>query len=327
MRNPCKKTNTVFLIMVVLYLAASVFLSMLSVRSITVGTAFSLIFGEVIVVVPGLVFLLLYRCNLMEWIPFRKVKASTIGYTILITITITPMLYFLNLLSQLIEENVALDMLGEIEDIPAALVIFIVGLFGPVCEEIAFRGILFNGFKRSGRIFAAIIYSGFVFGLFHMNLNQLGYAFAIGVVSAALLEATGSIWPSIVMHVVINSYNVLELYIAKWAYKMMGTSLSELMEAEDITSNDNLLRTAAFLLIPAIGGIAIAVVIYNAILNSEGTREHILGILPFKKSNEDADSTEKKTHIITFSGVLGIVICLFVIFAFEYVLHYFGISE
>lgn len=309
--------------MVIVYLAASLFLSMLSVRSMPIGVAVSLVLGELIVVIPGLFFLLLYRCDLMEWIPFRRVKISTIGYTVLLTITITPMLYFLNLMSQLIEENVARELMNEIEDVPAILFFFVVGIFGPICEEVAFRGVLFNGFKRSGRIFLAIIYSGFLFGLFHMNLNQFGYAFLIGIVSAFLIEATGSIWPSIIMHVLINGFNVIEMYVAKWAYDKLEIDFDEIIKAQDIVSTDNILRMAAVLLIPAIGGAAISVVIYIAILNNEGSREHIKEILPWTKS--DTEVYEEKRHIISFSGILGILICLFIIFAMEYVLNYFGI--
>lgn len=321
MKNPCRKTNTVFLVMTVVYLLTSLFLSMLSTRSISIPTAVSLILGELIVVIPGLCFLILFRCDLLEWMPFKKVKKSTIAFTALITLTIMPFLYFLNIVSQLFETNVALDLLTKVDEVPGIVVFFIIGIFGPVCEEIAFRGILFSGFKKSGRIFAAIIWSGLLFGLFHMNLNQFGYACAIGIISALLIEATGSIWPSITMHVIINSYNVLQLYISQFVYGLLGTDIEELVSSEEMISKTNLIIMAAFLLIPAAGGIVVSVVIYNAIMKREGRKEYVLSILPHKKKDkaayEETTEGEKKPQVFSFSGIVGVLICLFVIFAFE----------
>lgn len=326
MNNPSKKTNTVFLITVIVYLAASVLLSMLSARSINVGMEFSLIFGELIVVIPGLIFLLLYRCDLSEWIPIRKVKAGTIGYTILLTFLIMPFLYLLNTISQLFVKNAAIDLMNSISDISMIVVVLIVGLFGPLCEEITFRGIFFSGFKRSGRVFLAVIWSGLLFGLFHMNLNQLGYAFAIGIISAFLVEATGSLVPSLIMHLFINSYNVLQLYVVDFAAGMLGESVSEIASSEELITKDALLRASATFLIPAIIGMAIAVVVFIAIINKENRMEYFLSILPRKNKISDnsntGDDTEtknpKKDHVITFSGILGVAICIFMIFAIDY---------
>ena len=50
--------------------------------------------------------------------------------------------------------------------------------------------------------------SGLVFGLFHLNINQFCYAFVIGVVFAFLVEATGSIWSSVLAHFAINTYSI-----------------------------------------------------------------------------------------------------------------------
>lgn len=333
MKNPCRKTNTVFLIMTITYLAVSVFLSMLSVRSIKPPVAASLIFGELIVVIPGMIFLLINKCDMSEWLPFKKVKKSTVGFTILLTMTVMPLLYFLNMLSQLLEENVAIDLLNKIDGVPGIFVFFIVGIFGPVCEEVAFRGILFGGFKRSGKVFAAVLWSGFLFGLFHMNLNQFGYAFAMGIISAMLIEVSGSMWPSVIMHVIINSYNVIELYLAEFIYDKMGIDFGEIAKTAEAISKDDILRLAALLLLPAVGGVAVSIVIFNAIMNREGRREYVLGFLPKRKSqsrNNDDNTLSineevSKDRVISFSGILGAAICIFMIFAMEYILKYFGV--
>lgn len=328
MNHPSKKTNTLFLITVIVYLAASLFLSMLSARSINVGMVVSLILGELIVVIPGLIFLLFYRCDISEWIPIKKVKAGTIGYTVLLTFLIMPFLYLLNTVSQLFVDNVAVELMNEVNDIPMIAIVLIVGIFGPFCEEVTFRGILFSGYKRSGKIILAIIWSGFLFGLFHMNLNQFGYACAIGIISALLAEATGSLVPSLIMHIIINSYNVLQLYVVDFLTAKIGTSISEVSESTELVTNDVLLRASATLLIPAVIGMAIAVVVFIAILNKENRKDYYVSILPNRKAITDnvctddepsSNNNPEKNHIITFSGILGVAICIFMIFAIDYI--------
>lgn len=323
MNNICKKTNTIFLITTIIYIATSLFMSMLSVRSIGTSVAISLIFGELVVVIPGLIFILLGKYDLLEWIPFKKVKKSTIGFTILITITIMPFLYLLNMISQLFVENVALDLLGQFQEGSMVMTFLLVGVLGPICEEIAFRGIFFGGFKKSGRILGAVIWSGLLFGLFHMNLNQFGYAFALGVVSALLIEATGSIWPSVLLHVLVNSSNVLELYVVQFLYGKLGISMEEITQSAEAVSQGGIIVSILVLLPFAAGGLVLAVVLYNAILKCEGRKEYVLSI--FKKNNDNENDNDKKPHVFSATGIIGAAICIFMIFAMEMVLRLFGI--
>ena len=43
-----------------------------------------------------------------------------------------------------------------------------------------------------------------IFGLMHLNFNQFSYGFALGVIFAAVVEASGSIYASMVIHFLIN---------------------------------------------------------------------------------------------------------------------------
>ena len=71
----------------------------------------------------------------------------------------------------------------------------------------------YQGYKRSGTTMQAMFMSALLFALMHMNFNQAAYAFVIGVLVVLLIEATGSIWSSIIVHIVINSQQVLMLYV------------------------------------------------------------------------------------------------------------------
>lgn len=321
MKNAAGKMNNLFLVMVVLYLLVSLGLSLLSQRMMGPGVVASLIIGELIVLVPGIVFLLFYQCDIAEWIPIKKVGRATIGFTFLLTFLIQPVLYFLNVLSQVFEKNVALDLFSRVEDAPGIVLFLVIGLMGPVCEEVVFRGILFSGYRKSGRIFFAILWTALLFGLFHMNLNQFGYAMMIGLVSAFLVEATGSLIPSLILHVLINSINVIQILSVNLLYDLTDVDLSELSAQTDMLTPELLLRVSALLLLPALICAALCVVVLIAISKREGTTQHLKAILPFGKKAEDTKEPPAKGSVLSVTGILGAAICLFMVFALERILQ------
>jgi membrane protease YdiL (CAAX protease family) len=83
------------------------------------------------------------------------------------------------------------------------VLIFTQALIVPILEEALFRYIpiaLLAPYSKRG----AIIYSAAFFAFVHCNLFQLPYAFLAGVIFAFLDIASGSIMPSLALHVVNN---------------------------------------------------------------------------------------------------------------------------
>ncbi|CVI65979.1 CAAX amino terminal protease self-immunity [Eubacteriaceae bacterium CHKCI004] len=76
------------------------------------------------------------------------------------------------------------------------------GIFGPVIEEIIYRGFLMKSLQKYGKTFAILV-SAAVFGLMHGNLLQSIFAFMVGLVFGyAAMEY--SIYFSILLHVLNN---------------------------------------------------------------------------------------------------------------------------
>lgn len=82
-------------------------------------------------------------------------------------------------------------------------------ILAPVTEEIIFRGIIFEHMKLKFGIKKAIIFSSFIFGFLHMNINIIG-AFTFGILSTLLYIKTQKITSSIASH----SLNNFITYIA-----------------------------------------------------------------------------------------------------------------
>ncbi|RGF13787.1 CPBP family intramembrane metalloprotease [Blautia sp. AM16-16B] len=91
---------------------------------------------------------------------------------------------------------------------PVGLMILVVGIIGPICEELMFRGIVFHRLKDWVKPQAAIVISALLFGIYHGNVVQFFYATCMGVMLAVIYDKTGTLWISIVAHIAANLWSL-----------------------------------------------------------------------------------------------------------------------
>ncbi len=82
-------------------------------------------------------------------------------------------------------------------------IILVMVIMAPIFEEILFRKVLIDRVRVFGDK-AAIVVSGFIFGLSHGNFYQFFYAFFIGIVLAYIYIRTGKLRYTILFHMTIN---------------------------------------------------------------------------------------------------------------------------
>ena len=92
-----------------------------------------------------------------------------------------------------------------------------IGIVGPVCEEILFRGIIFHFLLRHYRsrgktALVPILFQAFLFSVAHMNPLQMFYAFSAGLVFGVVALWTGSLIFPILLHVINNSMTLFLLH-------------------------------------------------------------------------------------------------------------------
>lgn len=92
---------------------------------------------------------------------------------------------------------------------------FKVAVIAPVVEELIFRGLILQGFRRNYNGFVAVFMSALLFALFHLNPWQFPATFILGLVLGWILLRTNSIFLAILGHS-INNLLVL-LSITYWA--------------------------------------------------------------------------------------------------------------
>ena len=81
-----------------------------------------------------------------------------------------------------------------------------------ICEELIYRGVIFNGLRKFGSL-GAIVISALIFALAHGSAMQFFYQFILGVVLAIAVLKSGSIITSMVIHFLNNTIVVVYNYI------------------------------------------------------------------------------------------------------------------
>jgi uncharacterized protein len=88
-------------------------------------------------------------------------------------------------------------------------------IFGPVAEEIFFRGFLYPAAKKKWGIFAAIMGTSFIFSLLHSHLVGFLPIMALGVLLTYLYEKTGSLLVPITVHIMHNVGMVVLVFLTR----------------------------------------------------------------------------------------------------------------
>ena len=83
----------------------------------------------------------------------------------------------------------------------------------PLAEELVFRGLLYSWLAGVIGRTPAVILSGLMFGVAHLNLVALVPLSVFGMLLAIVHERTGSLWPCIVLHALFNGTAVMLIFL------------------------------------------------------------------------------------------------------------------
>ncbi len=253
---------------------------------------------EAVLSLPVLVLMLVSGEKPASFLGFHKMKISSALMTVLFTFLTMPVLTLFNLISQLWVENEVAVMMEEMQmgQMPLLAMLFSMSICAPFFEEITCRGAYYRAYRKSGGAVRAMLLSSLIFAVSHMNFNQAAYAFVVGILAVLLVEATGSLWSSILYHAVINGSQAVLMY---QLLKADPDIYSE--QAAMVTSDFLLYGIAAYLLVTAFTlPLAWAVLVW--ISGNEGKR----GVLPALWR----ERKEKKDKIITVPLILALFLGL-----------------
>ena len=106
-------------------------------------------------------------------------------------------------------------------------VISIIGgaILPALIEEFALRGVVLGSLRRYGNNFAIIV-SAILFGIMHGNLEQIPFAFVLGLYFGFITIKTGTVWAAVLLHFINNAFAFFFDIIANWLGNNMQTLIN-----------------------------------------------------------------------------------------------------
>ena len=259
--------------------------------------ATNLILSESVIWIPALIYFIVTKTNPVEICRFRKIRPATVVMTVLFTMLCGPLTTVANAVSMLFVENTVVAMSGSVLEMPFVVMFLLMAMYGPFVEEVGFRGIIHQGFRSRGNVWRAILLSSFLFAIMHMNVNQAAYAFVLGIMMALLMEATDSIWPSFIMHMCINGFSVVVMFLMN----TLPQGTMEVAMSEVTYSAQDLFLVISVYLVLAVVCTPLALCVLAWIAGHENRKEALSAILPNRKSSH--------AKLLTMPMIIGAVVC------------------
>ena len=191
------------------------------------------------------------------------------------------------LLGYLIGNNIANPLESLITSVSTKFILVFVVILAPIVEETIFRQIILDRVRVYGDKFA-IIFTALLFGLFHGNLSQFFYAFALGAIFAYLKLKTNKLIYPILLHIIIN---------------FMGSYVGiKILESIDII-NDVIQFNSSYKFI----------LLYSFFVFSMFISGIIIFLLNIKKLEFEPQKVQLSSNYINKSAYLNLGIIIFVI--------------
>ena len=274
---------------------------------------FSYLFGQLSIFIPIMIYIIATRGKLFRDIPFKKVKIENAIIVVIFSWVCMPIAGFLNVISMMFVDNHVAGTVDSLTNNMFIVNLLMIAVLPAIIEEIAYRGIVFYGLREYG-VIAAVVVSGVLFGLNHMNVNQFIYACILGMVFALMDEASGSIFASMIMHFVFNFNTVFLIQMYKLMPYLQKISGEETVQ-ESTQAVENFAAyplKAKLMLVAGYGVFAIAAVFINTkifIWYSKrcGRWEHIKEC--FRNAGKGFRKSENG-RIISIPALAGAAVCI-----------------
>ena len=207
--KPIFKVSLYFLIVLVLSIVGPMFVTPVLYKIGLVPPLVLMVIHIIFFIVPAIIYIIVTKSNYKKVFSFKKPKGKDVFFSILIAALALPIMIFLSYTSSLFYTNDVALVLDQMRVYPLWLMILVVGVTPAITEEITIRGIALSGFEFKSKNVAAIM-TGIMFGILHLNAHQFLYATAMGIILAYVVRATGSIFLSMLIHFLINSWNLIQ---------------------------------------------------------------------------------------------------------------------
>ncbi len=319
-KKEMKKAGVFFFVLLILEIPLSFFI--LYVQSLfpdEKSVLISILSTQGYLLLGAILYLLITKKTFVTDLHLKPYKLSSFFLSLVLLLVASPMAIWLNILSQFFVKNETSEAIYSIStQIPMWLGILVVGCLPGFVEETLYRGIVFRAFRERS-ILTGIFVSALSFGLMHMNFNQMLYAIYLGIIFGLLVEATGSLASSMILHMLFNAVNTGQLYVLpkflelckKYIPEYENVDMEALMNQQPTTAQ--LMGTLAVWTPFAFGGFVLVILLLYGIASINGRDIH------FKHLVGDV-KVRSMVKPVTGCLILGWIFCLVqaIINAFAY---------
>lgn len=171
------------------------------------------------------------RTNLKpsEFLPFKKVGASKSVTLIMAGIGVCAVSnYATAVLASFLEQTFGMTVESSMVDFGTGpksfiLMLLCVGLLPALLEEFALRGVILGALRKKFSDGMSIVISASLFGLLHGNLQQIPFAFGVGMILGYATVYSGSLVPAMIIHGFNNCLSVVMTFATRTASPMLST--------------------------------------------------------------------------------------------------------
>lgn len=175
--------------------------------------------AELVIFLGPVVFMAIYmNISFKKAISWNPMAVKQWCYSLLFFTAVIPSVLFVNIISSIFFDAIGLQSdsglplpqnTGEL-----ILQLLIIAGVTSVCEEVFFRGMLYNAlFGASNNTRFSMVFSAFLFAIMHFDIQNFINPFLLGILFAWINKQTGSIKSSIIGHTLINSMAILLMFL------------------------------------------------------------------------------------------------------------------
>lgn len=158
--------------------------------------------------------------NLRETYRIRSIHWRTFIFAFLMVICSYPIIALLNILSMFFVDNAVAGTATHIYQYGLGVSMLVMAVLPAIGEELLMRGVIYRSYREKSPVLAWVA-SAVIFGLLHMNFNQMPYAIYLGMMMVLMMEASDSIVTSMCMHFFVNGISTLSGYFSAAEMELM----------------------------------------------------------------------------------------------------------
>ncbi len=302
------KANVIFTSLILIYIIMIFTVRMIPSKYLNYNVISML--PEIVFFLAAVVVSLLIKSRAYRDAGWGNISVGTGLKSVVLAFLCLPLIGAINYFSSMVNGNAVEGSIERLMENPLWLSLIIVAVLPALVEEFIFRGILLGAYKKRNPL-KGILLSALLFGFTHLNINQMAYAFVLGIILGLLAYATGSIWAGVILHFTINANSVIMAYATS---NINTEDIANQSASAPIDPNIYTILIAVItVLIILASSIALAVLLFLNICKHNRGIKSVKAI--FTKSMRRTYGDEGKF----FDGylILGIVICSVFIFCFD----------